>query len=120
MEKESKKKLYSLQADLCRTLADPTRLEIIDLLKDGDKTVSELVAELGIKQANVSQHLMIMRQRGVLESRRQGPNVIYKLKHPKLTLACAMVREILADELGETQALYLEMDSSRIGEMRRL
>ncbi|MDO8671811.1 MAG: metalloregulator ArsR/SmtB family transcription factor, partial [Dehalococcoidia bacterium] len=99
MDRQTRKKLYSLQANLCRILADPVRLEIIDLLADGERTVGELTASLDIRQANVSQHLMSMRERGVLVARRSGLNVIYRLKHPKLTQACAIVREILAEEL---------------------
>ncbi len=106
MDRQTRKKLYSLQANLCRILADPIRLEVIDLLADGEKTVGELTAELGIRQANVSQHLMAMRERGVLVAERRGLNMIYRLKHHKLTQACATVREILVDELAESQALY--------------
>ncbi|MDO8674451.1 MAG: metalloregulator ArsR/SmtB family transcription factor, partial [Dehalococcoidia bacterium] len=110
MDRQTRKKLYSLQANLCRILADPVRLEIIDLLADGERTVGELTAELGIRQANVSQHLMTMRERGVLVARRSGLNVIYRLKHPKLTQACAIVREILAEELGENQTLFAGLE----------
>lgn len=115
MDRQTRKKLYSLQANLCHVLADPTRLEIIDLLADGEKTVGELTVELGTRQANVSQHLMAMRERGVLVAERRGLNMIYRLKHHKLTQACATVREILVDELAESHALFAGLEHTEMG-----
>ncbi|MDP2689948.1 MAG: metalloregulator ArsR/SmtB family transcription factor, partial [Deltaproteobacteria bacterium] len=57
------KEIFELQAEICKTLANPKRLEIISALKDGELSVGDLVERLGITKANVSQHLAVLRQR---------------------------------------------------------
>lgn len=95
------KTIYDLQAEVCKTLASPKRLEIIHLLKNGEKTVTDLVELLGVPKANVSQHLAVMRHRGVLASRRDGVNVYYRLSNPKVVKACMLMREVLTEQMIE-------------------
>ncbi len=81
------KRLFELQAEVCKTLANPKRLEIISALKDGEKSVTDLVGILGVPKANVSQHLAVMRNSGVLVNRRDGVNIFYSLASHKVTRA---------------------------------
>src|SRR6266567_61329 len=76
MEREQEQQLYRMQAELCQTLADPTRLEVLYLLRDEPKAVKDLVELLGQRQAKVSQHLALLRQRGIVRAERVG-NVVY-------------------------------------------
>ena len=69
------KQVFNMHAEVCKTLANPKRLEIIYALKEGELSVGELVKRLGISKANISQHLAILRQRRVLVSRREGGNI---------------------------------------------
>jgi len=62
----SDKSLYEMQAEICKTLTNPKRIEILNTLKTEEKTVSELVTVLGASKANVSQHLAVMRHKGIL------------------------------------------------------
>jgi ArsR family transcriptional regulator len=93
--------IYEIQADICKVLASPIRIAIINALKDGEKTVSELVAFLNSHKANVSQHLSIMKGKGILNSRRDGLNVFYSIANPKIILACNLMREVLNEILTE-------------------
>ena len=93
------KKIYELQAEVCKTLANPKRLEIISALKDGEKSVTDLVNILSVPKANVSQHLAVMRNSGVLINRRDGVNIFYSLASPKVTQACMLMREVLTERL---------------------
>jgi len=96
---EKDKKLFEIQAEVCKVLTSPKRLEIIHLLKDGEKSVSELVEMLGIPKANVSQHLSILKSRGILRSRREGVNIYYSIANPKVIEACRLMREVLMEQL---------------------
>src|SRR3990172_5071074 len=95
------KTLFELQSDVCKTLASPKRLEILNALKEGEKTVSELVEILGVPKANVSQHLAVMRHKGILKSRREGVNIFYSVGNPKVIQACVLMREVLTEQMKE-------------------
>ncbi len=95
------KTLFELQSDVCKTLASPKRIEILDALKSGEKTVSELVEILGVPKANVSQHLAVMRYKGILKSRREGINIYYSVSNPKVIEACILMKEVLMEQMRE-------------------
>ena len=102
---DKRKEILLLQAELCKSLADPKRLMIIDKLRDGEKSVGELTRYLGINQSNTSQHLAILRKAGVIISHKQGNIVYYNLSNPKIAAACNMVYEIIAEKLQHDKAL---------------
>lgn len=101
--------IFEFQAEVCKTLANPKRLEIIHALKGGEKSVSELVEILEIPKANVSQHLSVMRNKGVLNSRKNGVNVFYSISNPKVVKACILMREVLAEQMHEKGKLFKHM-----------
>lgn len=86
-------------------LSNSIRLEILDILQRGEKTVSELVAATGLRQANLSQHLAIMRQRWVVLARKEGANVYYRIANPKIIQACELIREVLFEQFAEGEKL---------------
>ena len=98
-------KLYQLKAELCKTFSDPRRLIIINELRHGEKTVSELVQLLETPQAIVSRHLAILRNRGVVRYRREGTNVYYSLTDRKICDACDLVHEILLGQMEKNKEL---------------
>jgi len=98
---KTQKTLFELQAEVCKTLSSPKRLEILSVLKDGEKSVGELVEILGVPKANVSQHLAVMRHKGILKSRRDGVNIYYSLANPKVIKACTLMKEVLTEQLKE-------------------
>lgn len=104
------KSIYELQAEICKILSSPKRIEIISALKEGEKTVTELVDILGTPKANVSQHLAVMRLKGILKSRRDGVNIYYSIANPKVVQACSLMREVLNELL---------MERSRMAELVR-
>ena len=91
--------LYELHASICQTLANPKRLEVIDRLRDGEHSVTELAEAMKIGQANLSQHLAVMRQKGIVATRREGLNVYYRLSNPKIIRACDLMRQVLLEHL---------------------
>jgi DNA-binding transcriptional ArsR family regulator len=93
------RQLYILHANICHTSANPTRLEIIDQLRTKEIPVTELAEVLEISQSNLSQHLAVMRQKGIVATRREGLNVYYRLSNPKITQACDLMRQVLLEYL---------------------
>jgi DNA-binding transcriptional ArsR family regulator len=97
--------VYELQAEISKTLANPIRLAILHSLRDKEKTVNELAMLLGIRQSNLSQHLAVLRQRGIVKTRKQGASIFYRVFNPKINQACDIVREVLMDQLRQKQEL---------------
>jgi len=104
------KSIYELQAEVCKTIASPKRLEILNLLKEGEKSVGELVELTGSPKANVSQHLAVMRHKGILSSRREGLNVFYSIGNKKVIQACRLMREVLAEQMMEQGKILKTME----------
>ncbi len=97
--------IFRRQAELCKSLADPKRLMILNGLKDGPKSVGELAEIAGLKQSNASQHIGVLRRAGVLKPQRDGNTVYYSLVTPKIAAACDMVRQVIAEEIQRNEAL---------------
>ena len=74
--------LFQKQAQVAQAIAHPLRLEIIDFLKNGEQCVCDIAEHIGSERSNVSRHLSLMVSAGVLEHRKEGLKVIYKLKCP--------------------------------------
>ena len=102
---EADAKIFELHAALCQTLANPVRLRILALLRDGEKSVNELARELGVPQANISQHLSVLRERNVLSTRREGVSIYYRIAYPKIIKACDLIREVLFEQMTESRLL---------------
>ena len=102
--------LFELHADLLKALAHPRRLEIVQLLRDQQLCVSDIYEMLDLPQANISQHLMILRDAGIVATERDGKQILYKIADPKILEACDVFREILIDKYqGSEIAQQLKM-----------
>jgi DNA-binding transcriptional ArsR family regulator len=98
--------LYERRARICQVLADPKRLRLIDALRDNaERSVGELAELLAATYPNVSQHLNLMRDVGLVTSRRQATTIYYRLAYPQITQACDIVRDVLRAQLAELAAL---------------
>ena len=93
------KKLFELHAEMCKVFSNPIRLEILNILRDKQWSVTELVSKTDLSQANVSQHLSIMKAKGIVLSTRQGKNVYYKIANPKIIKAFDIIKEALAEKM---------------------
>jgi ArsR family transcriptional regulator len=87
-------------AEFCKGQANPKRLKILHLLAEGEKTVGEISKILGIPQANTSQHLGFMRRAGVVKSRRAGSTIYYSIADSRISEACSLISQVVADKLG--------------------
>jgi len=93
--------LYKIHAEMCKVFSNPTRLEILNLLRNKELPVTELTARAGLSQANISQHLSIMKAKGIVTSRRKGRHMYYRLANPKIIKAFDIIRKILIERLKQ-------------------
>ena len=97
--REPDRRVYQLHAEVCKVLAHPARLEILDLLRDGPLRPSEMAERLGISRSNVSQHLAAMHHKGLLRRMRVQRAVVYSVTDPRLFDACRTLRELIHEQL---------------------
>ena len=97
----AREEFFQLHAHLCKALAHPTRLLIIDELRDGQVSVGELAERLGLSPSNLSQHLGVLRDQRLVLSRRDGNVVYYRLRDQRVTEAFDLLREVLRRVLRE-------------------
>ena len=95
----NEKEIYNLHADFCKFMANPKRIEILFLLGDQELCVEEITEKMGINIPNVSQHLSIMREKGVVDTRREGTKIFYKISNPKTLQACLIMREAMIEQM---------------------
>lgn len=107
-KQELEKALYAYHAELCKVFSHPTRLEIINTLREQELSVGELAERLGIGLSTVSQHLSMMKDRRILMSRKEGNVVYYGLSNPKILQAFDMIRDILFEQIERNQLLLRE------------
>ncbi|MGD8351845.1 MAG: metalloregulator ArsR/SmtB family transcription factor, partial [Nitrospirota bacterium] len=92
--------------ELCKAIANPRRLELINALREGEKRVNELVAIVGIPKANVSQHLSFLRHKGLVEARKEGVSIYYSLADPRILEACSIMKEVLVGQMKRSSKLF--------------
>ncbi len=96
--------LYRLKAELCKIFADPKRLMIINELRSGEKSVGAMVDAIGAPQAVVSRNLAILRNRGIVRTRRSGAHIFYRLTDAKIAEACDLIHQILLEQVTKNRA----------------
>ncbi|MHC4155673.1 MAG: ArsR/SmtB family transcription factor [Planctomycetota bacterium] len=97
--------LFEKQAEIVKAIAHPLRIAIVDFLKDGEQCVCDIAEDVGSERSNVSRHLSVMVNAGVLEFRKEGLKVIYKLKTPCVLDFLSCVTGCLREQLKESKKL---------------
>jgi DNA-binding transcriptional ArsR family regulator len=98
--------LYQAKAEFFKTLGHPARIRVLELLSERDHQVAEILTEVGIEAAHLSQQLAVLRKAGLVTSRREGPAVIYSLASPRIAALLAVARGILTEVLtGQVELL---------------
>jgi ArsR family transcriptional regulator len=105
MANYQKDEIVRLHAEFCSALSDANRLLILYTLSETPLNVSDLAQELGVPQPTISRHLKVLRERGMVTSRRDGPAVIYSLSDARVIQALDLLRAMMADALKSRLAL---------------
>jgi ArsR family transcriptional regulator len=96
--------LYELQSGFCSTFSSPKRLEIMNVLRDRELTVSGILEKMSISKTNLSQHLAVMKNQGVVETRREGQHICYFISNPKILQAYDLIQEVLVELMDKKLA----------------
>jgi DNA-binding transcriptional ArsR family regulator/rhodanese-related sulfurtransferase len=111
--REFKDRLYGQLARLGKALSSPHRLEMLELLAQGERTVDSLATEIGLSLANASQHLQALRQAALVESRKDGLYVYYRLADPNVFELSKVIRSVAERRLAELDRLVHEHFGNR-------
>jgi DNA-binding transcriptional ArsR family regulator len=101
--------IHAAKADFFRALGHPARVRILELLRDGERSVGDLQAALALDSSGTSQHLGALRRQGLVESHREGTSVIYRVRDPATFQLLEVARQIITSNLVESQALLDEL-----------
>ena len=91
--------IFDIQAEFCRAMGNPSRLQILHVLRDRSMTVNELVKELGLGQSMISRQLSVLRSVNVVVGIRRGNEMIYQITNEKISEVCDLVRAVLLEEM---------------------
>ena len=97
--------LYELHADMCKVFSHPARLMILNLLRKAERSVAEIAETLDIPFGTVSPHLLMMKRRRVLLSRREGTQIFYRIANPKILDAFDLIQKILCERMEDEAAM---------------
>ena len=97
--------IYERQARICKAFAHPGRLQILDLLGERERRVSELQEALGVSKTSLSQHLSVLKSAGVLSTRREGKQIYCSLAMPEVKQACQLIRRVLRAQIAASHSL---------------
>jgi ArsR family transcriptional regulator len=104
---DPEEQIYEMQVRICKAFANPSRLKMLDLLSKREMSVSDIQNELGITAANVSQHLAVLKNAGVVSTRRSGKQIFCSLTHPEVKTACSLIRDVLRAQLRDGRQLVV-------------
>ncbi|MHC4460207.1 MAG: ArsR/SmtB family transcription factor [Planctomycetota bacterium] len=102
---KEKQLLFQKQAEIAKAIAHPLRIAIIDFLKDGEQCVCDIAEHIGSERSNVSRHLSVMVSAGVLEYRKEGLKVIYRLKTPCILDFFSCIAGVLKQQAKDNERL---------------
>jgi ArsR family transcriptional regulator len=102
--------LRRFKAEAFRVLAHPTRIHVVECLRDGELSVSAVLERVGVEPANLSQHLSVLRSKGLVATRKEGNQVFYSLRDPLLTEVLDTMRRYFQAHLEEALAMLTELD----------
>jgi len=105
------KTIYSLHSNICKALAHPIRIEIIEILTDKELSFGEIQEETDTLKSNLSQHLSLMVSNGILYQRKEGLNMFFTLSSPKVAIACRIMREVLIENIDRQKEIIQNIKS---------
>jgi DNA-binding transcriptional ArsR family regulator len=104
--------LRQFKSEIFQALANPTRIAIVEVLRDGEMSTGKLIEKLGIEQANASQHLSILRAKQIVVNRKVGNQVFYSIRDPALIKVLDILRDYFHSQLSRTMNMLDEVGQS--------
>ena len=101
--------IYHVKAEFFKTLGHPARIRVLELLRDGERTVGELLGEVGLEQSHLSQQLAVLRRANVIRSHKDGARVLYAVVDPRIFHLLETAKAIIFSSLAESDELLAEL-----------
>jgi DNA-binding transcriptional ArsR family regulator len=103
--------IYQVKADFFKTLGHPARIRVLEVLRDGECSVGELIPQVGLEASHLSQQLGVLRRAGLVRTRKDGATVLYSVSDPRVFKLLELAKQILSTSLSGTQDLLTELES---------
>ena len=104
---------YKIKADFLKVLSHPVRLQIIELLKNGEKNVGTITKTIGIPQSSLSRHLLFLREGGILKSKQQGTVIYYSIEDHDIFRVLRPIAEMLRKKLKKTEVVLSSLGKEK-------
>ena len=101
--------IYQLKAEIFKTMGHPIRIRVLEMLGEREHSVGEMLPELGVEAANLSQHLAVLRRAGLVSTRREGSTVFYALNSSQVAELLAVARRMLTALLADQQQVLNDL-----------
>lgn len=102
--------IYQVKADFFKTIGHPARIRVLELLREGERSVADMLPLVGLEQSHLSQQLAVLRRGGIVQSRKEGTTVLYSVTDPRMFHLLETAKEILATALAESRDLLKDLD----------
>lgn len=102
--------IYQVKAEFFKTLGHPARIRILEVLREGERPVSELIPMVGIEPSHLSQQLAVLRRASLIQQRKVGSSVLYSVSEPRIFDLLEVAKTILTSSLTETRELLEELE----------
>lgn len=103
--------IYQVKADFFKALAHPARIRVLELLRGGERSVGELIPDVGLEPSHLSQQLAVLRRANVVQTRKEGSSVLYSVVDPRIFELLELTKTILTNSLAETRDLLAELET---------
>jgi ArsR family transcriptional regulator len=110
--------IYKVKAEFFKTLGHPVRIRVLEVLREGERSVSELIPEVEVEPSHLSQQLAILRRANLVRSHKVGSSVIYSVTEPQIFELLEVAKSILTSSLSETKELLEELEEMDFAEQR--
>jgi DNA-binding transcriptional ArsR family regulator len=105
--------LRRFKAEIFQALAHPTRVAIVEALRQGEMSAGQLIEEIGLEQANASQHLAVLRSKQIVVSRKEGNQVFYSLRDAALIQVLDILKRYFYSQLSQTMSMMKEIRADK-------
>ncbi len=103
--------IHQVKAEFFKTLGHPARIRVLEVLRDGERSVGQLVPEVGIEASHLSQQLAVLRRANLVQTRKEGSSVFYSVGNPDVFTLLEVAKAILTSSLSESRALLAELEA---------
>lgn len=103
--------IYQVKADFFKTLSHPARIRILEVLRDGEQSVSQMIPQVGIEASHLSQQLAVLRRANILQSHKEGTTVYYSVTDERMFQLLEVAKAIITSSLAESTQLIAELNS---------